>query len=182
MSYHYNEKDFETAEKALQASVADYLAADEGGLEWRLANATKNHKEIIQAAREDGTAYYFDENGSEFWGVFEHDTDGDPCDFAQGQIEAAFYAVAHNLRAEIATEKLMGLLKAGGSLRYFYIAGGVMVHDPAGDPARGVPCSTAEFLELREAGVIEMTRREVGGYPHYANSHKSSEYRLAKVA
>jgi|GEM_PF-5439115 len=79
-------------------------------------------------------------------------------------------------------QELMKVLEDSGSLRYFFVEGGVTVHDKTDTPVRGMRVSTATFLDLRNRGVIEMTQREKGGYPHYANNHKSSVYKLAKKA
>ncbi len=77
-------------------------------------------------------------------------------------------------------KRVMKLLEAGGSLRYFYLEGGVAVHNADDTPNRKEKCDTVTFLGLREQGVIEQTQRDVSGYPYYANNARASVYRLKK--
>lgn len=58
--------------------------------------------------------------------------------------------------------------------------GGVAVHGPDGAPKNDQSCAISTFLDLREQGLIEQTRREVSGYPYYATNHKSSEYKITE--
>lgn len=75
-------------------------------------------------------------------------------------------------------QAVLEYLGQGGSLRYFYLHGGVAVHGEDGAPDRDQSCGIQAFLDLREKGLIDQTRRDVIGYPHYADSHKSSEYKI----
>lgn len=71
-------------------------------------------------------------------------------------------------------------LKEGGSLRYFFLHGGVAVHGQDGSPDRTQTCAIGTFLDLRDKELIEQTEREVTGYPYYANNRKSSIYRITQ--
>lgn len=69
-------------------------------------------------------------------------------------------------------------LAKGGSLRYFFLHGDVAVHDANGKPA-GETCPAGIFRDLREKGLIEISARDVIGYPDYADNHKSDEYKIS---
>lgn len=73
-------------------------------------------------------------------------------------------------------------LKHGGTLRYFFLDGGVAVPGNDGSPQAKCFVEITTFLGLRERGFID-TKGEsdiVGGYPYYANNHKSQIYRIAE--
>lgn len=75
----------------------------------------------------------------------------------------------------------MAILQEGGELWYFYLDGGVGIHNKNGEPMKNrASCPIEIFLELREQKVIEMTRRNSTGYPYYANHHKSDVYSIPK--
>ncbi len=76
---------------------------------------------------------------------------------------------------------LLGILHEGGSIRYFAVAGGQAVHGKDGKPMPSEKCSITVFLDLRENGMIEMTERNVMGYPYYADNHRSDVYRMTDV-
>jgi hypothetical protein len=76
-------------------------------------------------------------------------------------------------------DTVMGVLKADGSLRYFFLQGGVAVCSPNGAPNPEVPCSMKTFLDLRERGLVTMTKHNVMGYPYFADNHRSDVYRAA---
>ena len=78
-------------------------------------------------------------------------------------------------------EEVLAILNnEGGELWYFYLEGGVAVHDKDGKPLGGRFCSVEIFLELRRQGVIVHTRRNETGYPYYADHMKSDVYQIAK--
>lgn len=82
----------------------------------------------------------------------------------------------------VEVKKVLGLLKDGGSLRYFFLEGGVAIHGKDGAPMNPPQCCSVQvFLDLRERKLIDMTQREVTGYPYYANHHKSSVYCITKA-
>jgi hypothetical protein len=83
---------------------------------------------------------------------------------------------------ELTREEVMAILQEGGELWYFYLDGGVGIHDKNGEPMkdRRIFCPIRIFLELREQKVIDMTRRNSIGYPYYANNHKSDVYSIPK--
>ena len=76
--------------------------------------------------------------------------------------------------------EVLKVLEEGGSLRYFFLEGGVAVHGKDGAPLRTVTCSTETFLKLREEKKIDQTEKLNTGYPYYANNVKSAVYRLTK--
>ncbi len=78
-----------------------------------------------------------------------------------------------------AKDAVLNELKRGGTLRYFFLDGGVAVHDSNDAPTK-IHCSTQLFEEFRRAGKVEITARAVSGYPYYANRAKSDVYKLAK--
>ena len=79
-----------------------------------------------------------------------------------------------------AEQAVLEVLRNGGSLRYFFLHGGVAVHGADGAPLRDITCPMEVFFDLRKREVVEMTEREKSGYPYYANNHKSSVYRLKR--
>lgn len=74
-------------------------------------------------------------------------------------------------------EEIRSLLSEGAELWYFYLDGGVAIHQ-RGEPLKGKYCPTSLFLSLRENGAIERKRRNNTGYPFYANNVKSDVYTL----
>ncbi len=81
----------------------------------------------------------------------------------------------------LSKEEILSMLQEGGELWYFFLHGGVAVHDRDGNPIRDCHCPIDVFLALREDNVIVMTEREKTGYPFYANNHISSTYKLAQA-
>ena len=80
------------------------------------------------------------------------------------------------------SEAVVAALKAGASLRYFFLSGNVAVHEKGGAPSKTVKCPIGVFLSLCEKGQVEMTRRRVSGYPHYAYNEVSDEYKYASAS
>jgi hypothetical protein len=60
-------------------------------------------------------------------------------------------------------EELLAILNEGGELWYFYIEGGVAIHDKDGKPMRDHYCPIELFLELQGQGVIVRARRQNTG-------------------
>jgi hypothetical protein len=77
-------------------------------------------------------------------------------------------------------EEVLATLNDGGELWYFYLEGGVTIHDKDGKPLRDRHCLIEIFLELQRQGVIVPTRKQNHGYPYYANNAKSQVYAIAK--
>ena len=73
---------------------------------------------------------------------------------------------------------VLAFLKAGGSLRYFAVAGGVAGHEANGTPSKQQTCSISTFLKLREEKLIDLSDRNVTGYPYYANNHRADVYKI----
>jgi len=80
---------------------------------------------------------------------------------------------------KISKTQILGLLKRGCFLAYFFIDGGVGIENRNGEPIRGKFCPIDTFLELRDKGSIEFVRRRDTGYPHYANNTKYSIYKIS---
>ena len=82
--------------------------------------------------------------------------------------------------SEASNEKsaVLAFLKAGGSLRYFAVAGGIAAHEANGTLGKQQTCSIGTFLELREKGFIDLSDRNVTGYPYYANNHRADVYKV----
>ena len=78
----------------------------------------------------------------------------------------------------MADEALLAALKAGAAIRYFFLSGGVTVHDPSGEPSKTLTCDIQTFLDLRERGVIVQSATNLTGYPYYADGSRSDEYRI----
>lgn len=76
--------------------------------------------------------------------------------------------------------KILRMLAEGGSLWYFYLDGGVAVHDGKGEPTKE-RCDIQTFLDLREKGLIDAGEKKEHGYPFYANNLKSQIYRISEA-
>jgi hypothetical protein len=74
-------------------------------------------------------------------------------------------------------DKLLDILYHSGSLRYFYLDGGVAVHDSSGVPVKNVNCSIDQFCKLRVENKIQFIRNIDTGYPYYADRVKFSLYK-----
>jgi hypothetical protein len=82
---------------------------------------------------------------------------------------------------ELTREEIIAILQEGGELWYFYLDGGVGVHNKDGKPMeKHIFCPMKIFLDLREYGVIARMRRNDTGYPYYANNHKSDVYSISR--
>ena len=81
----------------------------------------------------------------------------------------------------VEAKEVLGVLNEGGSVRYFAVAGWQAVHNKDGEPFPTQKCSVTVFLHLREKGLIDMSERNVMGYPYYADNHRSDVYRITKA-
>lgn len=77
-------------------------------------------------------------------------------------------------------EEVIDALKQGADLWYFYLDGGVAIHQN-GRPTE-TSCPIDVFLNLRETGFIERSRQNGTGYPFYANNAKSDVYKIKPQA
>ncbi len=76
-------------------------------------------------------------------------------------------------------QEVMSVLKDGGTLRYFYLNGGVAVHGKDGNPSKDARyCPIDVFLKWQQDGTLTAGRQIDHGYPWYANNAKSQEYTL----
>ncbi|MCA9355468.1 hypothetical protein KC865_02880 [Candidatus Kaiserbacteria bacterium] len=79
----------------------------------------------------------------------------------------------------LTSEEVLEVLGEGGSLKYFFLDGGVAVMLPDGSPKPECYCPIEVFLQLRSNGTIQATEKNVTGYPYFANNHRSDVYRIA---
>lgn len=72
-------------------------------------------------------------------------------------------------------EEILKALQEGGSIRYFYLAGGYVVHDKNDNPTK-IKITPMDFLDLNDKVKFSHTLNH--GYPHYANNLRSNVYVL----
>lgn len=72
-------------------------------------------------------------------------------------------------------DNILGVLEKGGSIRYFYLAGGYALHDSNDDPTK-IPISSMQFLDLKDRNIVKFSHNLNHGWPHYSNNLKSSVY------
>lgn len=80
-------------------------------------------------------------------------------------------------------KQILDLLSAGSSLTYFYLDGGVGIHDQKNVPMKKEDggfefCEIKLFLELCQKEFIVQTEQKEHGYPYYANRTKYAIYRI----
>ncbi len=83
----------------------------------------------------------------------------------------------------VSAKQILDLLSAGSSLTYFYLDGGVGIHNPKDEPMKREGgahelCEIALFLDLRQKEFIEQTEKKEHGYPYYADRTKYAIYRI----
>ena len=76
---------------------------------------------------------------------------------------------------QASAKDVLELLAKGGSLRYFYLSGTVLLHNEEDDP-RNEYVAILDFQDLERNGFIHKTGEKSTGYPHYADGRKSSIY------
>lgn len=81
------------------------------------------------------------------------------------------------MNKEISQERVLEVLGAGGHLCYFFLSGGVALHDKSDTPIQGY-FDIQAFLDLRKTGVIEKSDSRSTGYPHYADNAKYDVYTI----
>lgn len=72
-------------------------------------------------------------------------------------------------------EEVLQILVSGGSLWYFYLEGGIGLHDSSGNPIKDCYCPAELFSELDAEGRIKF-QQKIGGWPFYANNAKIAIY------
>lgn len=80
-----------------------------------------------------------------------------------------------------AEEEVLGYLRNGGELWYFYIEGAVTIHKN-GKRIKDCFCPVKVFLELREKEIITKINSLRTGYPHYTSNTRAHVYALAQEA
>lgn len=84
--------------------------------------------------------------------------------------------------SKLSRSEVLEKLANGFTIRYFFLEGGVLLEDQAGNRLEDAELDISIFLKLRQDGLIEVKRRNVSGWPQYANNARADIYAMAEDA